>query len=147
MPKSGPQNPLRPRKSWIRETQLRSLFVLAAGTLSAFAGYWLYLGGHQGKLIEIDRARPLTAKYLIDVNKADWPEMVQLPGLGETLARRIISDRRERGPFRDIEDLNRVEGIGLRTLERIRPYVMPIPRDTDWAGLELESGEVTEKSF
>jgi competence protein ComEA len=67
--------------------------------------------------------------------------MVQLPGLGETLARRIITDRQQRGPFRDIDDLDRVDGIGLRTLERIRPYLVPIPDDADWAGLELETNE------
>ncbi|MDZ4656573.1 MAG: helix-hairpin-helix domain-containing protein [Bythopirellula sp.] len=130
------------QQSWIKQSQHQSLLVLVSSCLLMLASYWLYLGGHRGQLIEIDRAEPLTAKYLVDVNRADWPEMIQLPGLGETLALRIIADRQEHGPFRDIEDLDRVEGIGLRTLERIRPYVLPIPKDTDWAGLELEDSEV-----
>jgi competence protein ComEA len=99
------------------------------------ACHWVYLGGHRGQLIEIDRAKPLTAKYLVDINRADWPEMVQLPGLGETLALKIIADRKANGPFHDIEDLDRVDGIGLRTLERIRPYLLPIPQDTNVAGM------------
>jgi competence protein ComEA len=130
-----------PAPSWIKRSQQQSLLVLVASCLVLMASYWLYLGGHRGRLIEIDRADPLTATYAVDVNRADWPEIVQLPGVGETLARRIISDRREHGPFRDIDDLDRVDGIGLRTLERIRPYLMPIPKDSDWAGLELESAE------
>jgi competence protein ComEA len=101
-----------------------------------FACYWIYLGGHRGQLIEIDRAEPLTAKYLVDINRADWPEMVQLPGLGETLALKIIADRKANGPFHDIEDLDRVDGIGLRTLERIRPYLLPIPEESNVAGVE-----------
>jgi competence protein ComEA len=105
------------------------------------ACHWIYLGGHRGQLIEIDRAEPLTAKYLVDINRADWPEMVQLPGLGETLALKIIADRKANGPFQDIEDLDRVDGIGLRTLERIRPYLLPIPQDTNMVGLEDESDE------
>jgi competence protein ComEA len=109
--------------------------------LLALACHWIYLGGHRGQLIEIDRAEPLTARYLVDINRADWPEMVQMPGLGETLARRIIADRQEHGPFKDIEDLDRIDGIGLRTLERMRPYLLPIPKDTDWAGLDDESAD------
>jgi competence protein ComEA len=131
----------KPALQWITHSQLQSLLVLTSACLVLMAGYWFYLGGHRGELIEIDRADPLTAKYEVDINRADWPEMVQLPGLGETLARRIIDDRREHGPFRDIDDLDRVDGIGLRTLERIRPYLIPIPDDADWAGLELETNE------
>lgn len=127
-----------PSRPWIRQGQLRSLVVLTFCCLVMSASYWFYLGGQRGRLIRIERAEPLTAKYLVDVNKADWPEIVQLPGLGETLARRILTERQENGPFRDIDDLDRVDGIGLRTLERIRPYLMPIPKDTDWAGLESE---------
>ncbi len=127
------------RQPWIKESQHRSLLFLVSSCLLALAGYWLYLGGHRGQLIVIDRADPLSAKYLVDINRADWSEMIQLPGVGETLAQRIIDDRRERGPFRDLEELDRVDGIGLRTLERIRPYLLPIPKDTDWAGLELET--------
>jgi competence protein ComEA len=130
--------------SWIKRSQQQSLLVLVASCLVLMASYWLYLGGHRGRLIEIDRADPLTATYAVDVNRADWPEIVQLPGVGETLARRIISDRHEHGPFRDIDDLDRVDGIGLRTLERIRPYLMPIPKDSDWAGLELGDSEVMQ---
>lgn len=126
---------------WITNRQLQSLLVLTSCCLMLMAGYWFYLGGHRGELIEINRADPLTAKYEVDINRADWPEMVQLPGLGETLARRIISDRKEHGPFRDIDDLDRVDGIGLRTLERIRPYLIPIPDDADWAGVEHENAE------
>jgi competence protein ComEA len=131
-----------PAPSWIKHSQQQSLLVLVASCLVLMASYWLYLGGHRGRLIEIDRADPLTATYAVDVNRADWPEIVQLPGVGETLARRIISDRREHGPFRDLDELNRVDGIGLRTLERMRPYLMPIPKDSDWAGLDLEGAQL-----
>ncbi|MCH7751368.1 MAG: recombinase family protein, partial [Planctomycetes bacterium] len=70
------------------------------------------------------------------LDSSDWPEMIQLPGIGETLARRVIVERTENGPFLDLDELTRVRGIGLRTLERVRPYLLPIPKDTDWATLE-----------
>jgi len=51
-----------------------------------------------------------------------------LPGIGETMARRIVDERLARGAFADRRDLERrVRGIGPRTLERIRPYLMPMP--------------------
>lgn len=104
--------------------------------LTLMASYWLYRGGHRGQLIDIDRAAPLSASYQVDINHADWPEIIQLPGLGQTLAQRIVSDRRQNGPFQRIEDLQRVTGIGQRTLERLRPYLLPIPQETDWATVE-----------
>jgi competence protein ComEA len=142
-PLKADQHP-KPQTVWITHSQLQSLLVLTSACLVLMAGYWFYLGGHRGQLIEIDRADPLTAKYEVDINRAEWPEMVQLPGLGETLARRIIDDRNEHGPFRDLDELNRVQGVGPRTLERIRPYLIPIPDDADWAGLELENSEVVQ---
>jgi competence protein ComEA len=103
--------------------------------------YWGYLGGHRGGLIEIERATPRQAKFLVDINRTDWPEILQLPGLGETLAQRVLAERQDRGPFLDVDDLVRVNGIGPKTLEKLRPYLLPIPKDTDWAELEIESNE------
>jgi competence protein ComEA len=53
--------------------------------------------------------------------------MALLPGIGEVLARRIVEDRRQRGPFRDLGELRRVRGIGPKTLEGMRPYLLPMP--------------------
>ena len=111
------------------------LFLVTSGLILTYC-YWWYQGGLRGDFIEIDRAVPLQARYQVDVNRANWPEMIQLPGLGKVLAGRILANRQENGPFRQLEDLTRVSGIGPKTLERIRPYLLPIPKDTDWAALE-----------
>jgi competence protein ComEA len=50
--------------------------------------------------------------------------------VGPTLAQRLVAERQEHGTFRDVDDLRRVAGIGPRTLERIKPYLLPIPKDT-----------------
>jgi competence protein ComEA len=86
---------------------------------------WQQRGGRQ--LIDIDRAEPLLVETKIDINRADWPELALMPEIGEQLARRIVADREEHGPFRDLADLQRVRGIGPRTLERMRPYLLPVP--------------------
>ncbi|HTU17595.1 MAG TPA: ComEA family DNA-binding protein [Gemmataceae bacterium] len=58
----------------------------------------------------------------IDVNHATSEELRRLPGIGPTLSQRII-EARAKQPFRKVEDLRRVRGIGVKTLERLRPYV------------------------
>jgi competence protein ComEA len=58
----------------------------------------------------------------IDINEATAAELQTLPGIGPTRARQIIEMRRN-GAFQSVEDLRRVNGIGAKTLERIRPYV------------------------
>ncbi|RIK80777.1 MAG: hypothetical protein DCC67_08900 [Planctomycetota bacterium] len=97
------------------------------------AAYWWRHGGHRGGLIDVDRAEPLAAKFQVDVNRAEWPELVQLPGVGQTLAQRIVAERRQDGAFRDWDDLRRVSGLGPRTLQRIKPYLLPIPQDGELA--------------
>ena len=103
---------------------------MLAGLLAVLAAVWWRHGGHRGGVIDIDRAPPLVAKFQVDVNRAEWPELLQLPGVGQTLAQRIVEERQENGQYRDWEDLQRVAGIGPRTLERMKPYLLPIPKDT-----------------
>ena len=62
-----------------------ALCVLAA--ILAMAGWWVSQGGLQRRLIELDRSRPQTAEFRVDINRAEWPELAQLPGVGETLAK------------------------------------------------------------
>jgi competence protein ComEA len=59
---------------------------------------------------------------LIDVNRATAAELQRLPGIGPKLAARIILAR-DKQPFRRVEDLRKVSGIGAKTLEKLRPYV------------------------
>ena len=140
MPSTQPDNqkPSASKQPLLTPSNQNVLLVITTGALLLMYGYWWYQGGFRGELIEIDRAEPLQASYQVDVNRADWPELIQLPGLGETLAKRVLADRHQKGPYRNLDELVRVNGIGPRTLEKIRPYLIPIPSDTDWAALEKE---------
>jgi competence protein ComEA len=61
--------------------------------------------------------------YRVDLNRAGRAELMQLPGVGEGLARRIEDYRQEHGPFRTVNDLANVRSVGPATLERLRPWV------------------------
>lgn len=63
-------------------------------------------------------------QYRVDINRATWVEWAQLEGLGEKTAREIVADREANGPFKNIDDLVRVKGIGAKNLERIRPWLI-----------------------
>ncbi|MFM9959090.1 MAG: ComEA family DNA-binding protein [Phycisphaerales bacterium] len=59
----------------------------------------------------------------VELNAATAQELEALPGIGATLARRIVDDRERKGAFRNVDELDRVSGIGPVTLERLRPYL------------------------
>jgi competence protein ComEA len=116
------------RPNWLlRRADQAAVAALVVAALAATAGWWAVHGGWRGRLIEIDRADPLVARFEVDINAADWPELMQLPGVGPTLAHRIVQSRQTAGPFADHEALRRVRGIGPKTLEQIRPYLRPMP--------------------
>jgi competence protein ComEA len=116
------------RARGFRPREQKSVAALAGSALVLLAAMWIRSGG-SGGVVDVDRAPPLVAKFQVDINRADWPELIQLPGVGQVLAERLIAERERGGPFRSHEDLDRVRGIGPRTLDRIKPYLLPIPSD------------------
>ena len=48
----------------------------------------------------------------VDINTATVDQLQQLNGVGPALAQRIVADRQANGPFKTVEDLKRVSGIG-----------------------------------
>jgi competence protein ComEA len=133
--KSPQPNPkLLARSPILRRMDQAAVAALTLLALSSIGMYWLVQGGTSGRLIEIDRAPRQTASFRIEINEADWPELSLLPGVGETLARRIVESRSAQGRFADLDDLRRVRGIGPKTLERIRPFLRPLPPAANVAG-------------
>ncbi len=59
----------------------------------------------------------------IDINRADATQLEQLHGIGPAKAQAIIEYREANGPFLQVEDLAKVKGIGLRTVEDNRALV------------------------
>jgi len=59
----------------------------------------------------------------IDLNRAEAWLLEALPGIGKTRAQAIVDYRNENGPFKRIEDLLQVKGIGQGTFEKIKDYI------------------------
>jgi len=66
---------------------------------------------------------PLAGEELVDINTASLEELDKLPGIGPTIAQRIIDYRTENGPFATIDDIVNVPGIGSATFDEIRDQI------------------------
>lgn len=61
---------------------------------------------------------------LVDLNSATIEQLEALPCFGPTLAARIVTYRQTNGPFRSLEDLNIIEGIGPACIEKVRSLLI-----------------------
>ncbi|HDP95925.1 MAG TPA: helix-hairpin-helix domain-containing protein [Candidatus Aminicenantes bacterium] len=63
------------------------------------------------------------AKTKVNINTAGLKELQTLPRIGEKVAQRIIDFRKKNGPFKRVEDLLKVKGIGEKTFLRFKDRV------------------------
>ena len=59
----------------------------------------------------------------VNINTASESELEALPGIGQVLAQRIVDYRTQHGPFRDVRDLLKVEGIGEKKFDSLKDHV------------------------
>ncbi len=115
----------------LKRTEQVVVALLLAAAFLAIIGYWSLRAWHHRDLVEFDQAPPLEAAFLIDINRATWPELMQLPGIGETTAKSIVTSRQAGGPFRSLAEVqNRVNGIGPRMIETMTPFLLPLPNES-----------------
>lgn len=60
---------------------------------------------------------------VVNLNTATADELQLLPGIGSARAQAVIDLRKQRGGFKNVEELKDVKGIGDTALERMRPFV------------------------
>lgn len=93
----------------------RSPRFLAAVLMLAVAALVLLPGTARGAAAQA----PATGEK-VNINTAGVDELVTLPGIGKAYAERIVEYRQKNGPFKKVEDVLNVRGIGEKTFERIR---------------------------
>lgn len=59
----------------------------------------------------------------VNVNTGTVTQLDALPSVSPTVAKNIVDYRTKYGPFKKLEDLDKVSGIGPSTLEKLRPYL------------------------
>jgi competence protein ComEA len=64
---------------------------------------------------------PVIALAAININTATKDELVALPGIGPAKAQAIVDYRKAHGPFKTVEDLKDVKGIGAKRFEKLKP--------------------------
>jgi len=75
--------------------------------------------------IELKRQHEIVEEvsFPIDINRADRHQLEALPGIGTVLAGRIMTYRDSHGPFRSLEELTDVKGIGTNRLKELEPFL------------------------
>lgn len=113
-----PSNPSTPFGWTLQDRRLLMAGVIVASGL--LVGHWWRLSWLGQPRVEVSQLPAADARIKVAINSAPWVEFLLLEGVGEKLARRIVADRDSRGPFSSIDDLQRVNGVGAKLMERWR---------------------------
>ena len=68
-------------------------------------------------------AKPAKPAVVVNLNTATAAELEQLPGIGAKTAGRIVDYRQKKGPFKKIEELMNVQGIGEKSFLKLKPQI------------------------
>src|SRR5690242_1736364 len=74
---------------------------------------------------------------IVNINTASAAELDALPGIGAKVGARIVEYRQKNGPFKKVEDLMNVRGVGEKNFLKLKPQitVAPAKADHDHPGL------------
>lgn len=59
----------------------------------------------------------------VNINTASVQELTSLPGIGQAKAEAIVKYREANGPFKSVDDITKVSGIGPKMLEKIKDEI------------------------
>jgi competence ComEA-like helix-hairpin-helix protein len=106
-----------------RERKAAGLMMLVA--VGAFLLFAVQVGHTKVRWIDIRDAEWSDLEpVIVNINKAPWTEMTLLPGIGKTIAQRIVQHREEEGRFEAIDELIMIRGIGSERLRKLRPNLV-----------------------
>lgn len=83
-------------------------------------GEQIYLSKESAAKSSSNRAKQKAFNGVVHINRATVSEFDSLDGIGPVIAKRIVKYRETNGPFVDIADLQKVDGIGAKTFEKMK---------------------------
>lgn len=92
-------------------------------TFSLLVSPLLMAGGMQSSTEKTATKVSQSQTQTININKAKASDLEALPGIGPALAARIVAYRQENGPFKKVDSLTKVKGIGPKMLEKLRSRI------------------------
>ena len=113
----------KPTKSELALLGLTAVFLCAMAGLSARDRAALEPGAVIETEVTVPEEEIAPDFPPVNLNTADVEELDTLPGIGESLAGRIIAWREANGPFTSIEQIMEVSGIGEATFAELRDRV------------------------
>ena len=102
----------------------RFVFVMVSVLFVLMVVNWIKIVAWHPAPLVVDRPSGKEYRYVVDVNTATWVEWMQLDGIGETMARRIVAYREEHGPFESVDEVDQIPGVGPKTFARIREQLV-----------------------
>lgn len=116
---------------WLTNRDQWLVVIVSVAVVISVGSKWRELRYVDRSEIVLERATD-DIGYQIELNSATWVELTQLRGIGETYARRIVDNREVSGPFASVDDLQRVRGIGPKTVEKNRRWLrVELPASAD----------------
>lgn len=91
-------------------------------TLALAIACGLPLAAHAAPAAPASGAATATSGAVVNINTATETELTYLPGIGLSRAQAIVTHR-QKSPFKRIEDLVRIKGIGRKSLDKLRPHI------------------------
>lgn len=87
------------------------------------SGEKVYITAGSGNNIIVQDKVEEGKKQKVNINEAKQEDFEQLPGIGPSIAQRIVEYRDQNGKFTSIDELQEVKGIGEAKFENIKEYV------------------------
>ena len=109
------------RKELIATLFLITSLLIGIGTKYTIDYHWWL---PETKVIDTN---PESIRLKINLNRAEWYELIILPGIGEKRAKAIVEHRKNKGAFRTIEQLCEINGIGTKTVKKIKDLIYLVP--------------------
>jgi competence protein ComEA len=102
---------------------MRHLFLTAAALVAIMATVSVPAMSAQDGKAPAKSSKPTASNQVVNINTASAADFEALPGIGPKLAARIVDYRQKNGPFKKIEDLMNVQGLGEKNFLKLKPQL------------------------